>query len=438
MLPERFKEILTESLGEQTASELLPHLEASPSVSVRPNTAKISTEGLRGHFAELYDGPVDWSPESFYLSARPSFTLDPLFHTGAYYVQEAASMYVGHLLEGILAEGRPIRRLLDLCAAPGGKTTDILSRIPDDSLLVTNEVKRGRATILAENVAKWGRANVLVTNNDPADFKGLDSWFDFVLVDAPCSGEGMFRKDDEAVEDWSEDNVRLCAARQRRILSDIWPALREGGYMIYSTCTFNHFEDEDNAAWIASELGAEILQQRHFLPGRERGEGFYCALLRKSGESAVADGRASSRQRVRKPAPAPDCDYVREGYTLALKGDLLKAYPASLMEDMQAVEASLKVIHSGVAVATVKGRDLIPEADLALSCALREDAFPRVELSREDALRFLAKEPLAFPQEPRGYLMMTYCGLPLGFVKNLGNRSNNLHPMARRIRKSIN
>ena len=347
-------------------------------------------------------------------------------------------MYVGRLLQDLLDAGEPLNRLLDLCAAPGGKTTDLLSRIPADSLLVTNEVMRGRATILAENVAKWGRANVLVTNSDPADFKAFDSWFDLILVDAPCSGEGMFRKDDEAVEDWSEDNVRLCAARQRRILSDIWPALRDGGYMIYSTCTFNHFEDEDNAAWIASELGAEILQQRHFLPGRERGEGFYCALLRKSGVSAVSGGRASTRQRVRKPAFAPECNYVREGYSLALKGDLLKAYPAALMEDMQAVEASLKVIHSGVAVATVKGRDLIPEADLALSCALREDAFPHVELSREDALRFLAREPLVFPREPHGYLLMTHCGLPLGFVKNLGNRSNNLHPMARRIRKSIN
>ncbi len=436
MLPAHFTDLLAESIGAESASALVEHLDDAPSVSVRANPFKIGVDALRNHFGDNASDAVCWSPDSFYLNERPSFTLDPLFHSGAYYVQEASSMYVGAILRSLRADGGlESARILDLCAAPGGKTTDIISNMGGGSLLVSNEVIRNRATILAENVARWGCPNVLVTNNDPADFKAFDGWFDLVVVDAPCSGEGMFRKDDEAVAEWSIDNVKLCAARQRRILSDIWHSLAEGGYMIYSTCTFNHYEDEDNAEWIASELGAELLEQRHFLPGRDRGEGFYCALLRRNGSLSA---HRQTKVRARQPqASLPDCPYVREGFRLASKGTLLKAYPAELYADMQYVESALKVIHSGIAVAEVKGRDLIPEADLALSSVMSEGAFPKIELSTQDALRFLAKEPLMFDGSPMGYLLLTYKNLPLGFVKNLGNRSNNLHPMARRIRKDI-
>lgn len=437
MLPAHFTDLLAESIGAEAASALVEHLDDAPSVSVRANPFKIGVEALRGHFGGNASDAVAWSPDAFYLKERPSFTLDPLFHSGAYYVQEASSMYVGAMLRSLRADcGLQAARILDLCAAPGGKATDIISNMDGGSLLVSNEVMRNRATVLAENVARWGCPNVLVTNNDPADFKAFDGWFDLVVVDAPCSGEGMFRKDDEAVAEWSLDNVKLCAARQRRILSDIWHSLAEGGYMIYSTCTFNHYEDEDNAEWIASELGAELLEQRHFLPGRDRGEGFYCALLHKSGSSSERR-QTKVRTRQQRQAPVPDCPYVREGFRLAAKGTLLKAYPADLYDDMQYVESALKVIHSGIAVAEVKGRDLIPEADLALSSVMAEGAFPKVELGTQDALRFLAKEPLTFDGHPKGYLLLTYENLPLGFVKNLGNRSNNLHPVARRIRKDI-
>ena len=442
MLPAGFRELLTESFDAKTASELMAHLEEEPSVSVRTNTSKITVQSLRAAFGDLAGDAVAWCDNAFYLRERPSFTFDPLFHSGAYYVQEASSMYVGKLLRGIMPPGGDGLRVLDLCAAPGGKTTDILSLLGPGSLLVANEVMRARATVLAENVAKWGRVNTVVTNDDPDDFKPLEQWFDIIVVDAPCSGEGMFRKDEEAVAGWSEDNVKLCAARQRRILSDIWSSLADGGYMIYSTCTFNHYEDEDNAIWIADTLGAEVLEQRHFLPGRDRGEGFYCVLLRKSGTASPHPAGQHSRphqvSRGAKAVPAPACPYVREGYRLLMKNDVLKAYPAGLCDEMTALESVLRVIRSGVAVAAIKGHDMIPEADLALSEALSDTAFPKVELNREDALRFLAKEPLLFPESPKGFLLLMYSGLPLGFVKNLGNRSNNLHPVARRIRKSIN
>ena len=225
--------------------------------------------------------------------------------------------------------------------------------------------------------------------------------------------------------EWSPDAVRLCAARQRRILADFWPALAPGGFLIYSTCTFNRFEDEDNVSWICSELGGTLLSQRHFYPGEDRGEGFFAALIRKAGTYAA------------NPVAAAD------GLVCLEKGSLVKLFPAAFSRDLARLEKILRIIASGTAVATRKGRDLVPEADLALSCdSVREAvsarlpglAYTPVEVSREEALRFLSRDPVAFPAAPRGYLLLTHAGLGLGFVKNLGTRTNSLLPPARRIR----
>ena len=292
-------------------------------------------------------------------------------------------MYVGGLFDKAVCRlSDPM--VLDLCAAPGGKTTQILSRLGGRGHLVANEVIGSRVAILAENVAKWGCPNVTVTNSDASVLAGAyrgRRQFDVVVVDAPCSGEGMFRKGDEAVNNWSPDNVNLCARRQRRILSDIWPALRDGGFMIYSTCTFNRLEDEDNVDWIAQKLGAEVLEQRHFYPGIDKGEGFFAALLVKK---APVGGPAS-----RNPKKSVELRVFRSEF---------------------------------------------PQADEALSIGLDRSKYTVVELGREDALKFLAKEPLVFPDSPLGLILLTYKSLALGFVKNLGRRSNNLHPMPRRIR----
>lgn len=476
--PADFVQLLFDSLGAERGSELIKHLSDEVPVSVRCNPQKISLEGLRAHFGDSAGEAVEWCPEAFYLKERPSFTLDPLFHAGAYYVQEASSMYVGKLLERSMAGGLGgydasggagfSLRVLDLCAAPGGKTTHILSKLPSGSILVTNEVIRSRATVLAENVAKWGSAAVVVSNNDPADFGSFEDYFDLVVVDAPCSGEGMFRKDEKAREEWSLKNVSLCVARQKRIVSDIWPTLKPRGYMIYSTCTFNKHENSENVEWICSELGGEVVEQRQFLPGEVVGEGFFCALIRKTAEApserggakgllnATAVGIATTSGKVRRTAGAAKSSFdergsgniskqtlqecsniVSTGYLLQAKGDLVKAYPQALYKEMMFAGSVLRVIHSGVAVAVAKGRDLIPEADLALSTIIAPDAFASVELSREDALKFLAKEPLILADAPRGYILVKYRGFSLGFVKNLGNRTNNLHPMARRIRQAV-
>lgn len=440
MLPSEFERLLREAVGESDARTVIDHLDDEPMVSVRVNPSKMDVSALREHFGQLAGDAVEWEPDAFYLKERPSFTTDPLFQAGAYYVQEASSMYVGALARIVFAakgtsEGL---RVLDLCAAPGGKTTHLLSLLDGRSLLVTNEVIRQRATILAENVAKWGSAAVVVTSQDPSAFAALESEFDLIVIDAPCSGEGMFRKDEEALRQWSPDKVTLCTRRQRRILSDIWGSLRPGGFAIYSTCTFNRLENEDNARFAAESLGAELLEERRFLPGRDRGEGFYCALLRKNENDSARSQRAERGREKAVAAELPKSAsqigaLLRDGYSLSVRGDLVKAFPTELSAAIKRISSQAHVISSGVAVATIKGSAFIPEADLALSPALRPDAFPRCELTLEDALKYLRREPIILQDEPMGYILLTYKGMPLGFVKNLGRRTNSLLPLSRRI-----
>lgn len=400
-------------------------------VSIRINPLK---ESDLGHLP--LDGSVPWSPYGLYLKERPSFTLDPLFHAGAYYVQDASAMFTGWLFREIYRQHGGIR-VLDLCAAPGGKTTDIAASLReaagDGFFLVSNEVIRQRAGILADNVAIWGDPNVAVTSSDPSAFGKLRGFFDIIVADVPCSGEGMFRKSENAVKMWSEDNVALCAARQKRIVADVWDALAPGGILIYSTCTFNEDENDRNVEWIAEELGGEILEipmefegpqktAHGFLlhPDKVRGEGQYCAAIRKNGDNG-------------NPRQAPSSEGVR---FFDRNGEIY-ALPAIVASNMDIIGRQLNVLSAGVHAFTVKGKDRIPCADLALSALLDPDDFPAVELSREEALHFLHKDSLTLRDAPCGFVLVRYGGLPLGFVKNLGNRANNLHPASRRILMNI-
>lgn len=440
MLPLPFIDSLKLSMGEECAASIIAALDTQPPTSIRINPSKVTSP-----YDEL-DLPFDkesLSPLSrygYFLKERPSFTMDPMLHQGAYYVQEASSMSL-EVADTLLGSfGRPLK-VLDLCAAPGGKSTHLLSllRNTPNSFLVSNEVIRSRATVLAENIAKWGASNVVVTNNDPSDFSSLPSYFDVVAVDAPCSGEGMFRKDHNAREEWSEENVSLCAVRQRRILSDIWPSLKEGGLLLYSTCTFNKSENDENVEWMINEFHAEALVVQRFFPGNKGcGEGFFMAILRKgdAGQEEASGRGAGSSKNIRPMAQyKKPCPFVRDGFRLYLKGELLKAYPEKVCDEMLYAESKLKSIQSGVAVAALKGDTLVPEADLALSDAIAPEAFPIVEISKEEAVKFLSKEPLVFGADvPKGYILLKYRKLPLGFVKNIGNRSNNLWPVNWRIR----
>ena len=507
---EDFKRLFIESLGEEIAAKAFPALfgEENGITAVRFNSRKCAelqavlpggstgstdstgsagsagsaggtgSAGSSGStasdfaFSGLSLGErVPWTSGTYYLAERPNFAQQPLFNAGLYYVQDPSCTYlesVWRTLYGTSAANsspQAPKRVLDLCAAPGGKSTHLADLMNERGLLVSNEVISSRAATLAENMAKWGVANSVVTNSDPSAFSKLQNLFDLILVDAPCSGEGMFRKNPDAIGEWSLNNVKLCAQRQRRILNDIWPALRQGGYLIYSTCTFNHLENADNVQYIVEELGAEVIPLApqewellrscgveavgegkaaslgyQFLPGLARGEGQFFAILRKRAAEEAAAGRAAAGAF----APERELRWHKE-----IKGDLLKLLPEQLVPEIKLLSKHLKIVSSGRAVATMLaskrgGVALVPHADLALSLHigtildyLRENykfKVERVELPLEQIQAFLAKEPLLLPDAPTGYLLLTYKSAGIGFVKNLGNRCNSLLPNARRIK----
>ena len=403
---------------------------------------------------------VVWSETGYYLPERLSFTFDPLFHAGAYYVQEASSMFLEQAIRNHVTT--PVK-CLDLCAAPGGKSTHLLSLLPEGSLLVSNEVIRNRSHILAENIAKWGNPNSIVLNNDPEEIGQLTHLFDVIVTDVPCSGEGMFRKDTDSTGEWSIANVELCAARQRRIIHDIWNALKPGGLLIYSTCTYNTEENEENIHYIIEELGAEALpipvqeewqitgalKYAHpvyrFFPHKTKGEGFFLAVLRKAeGEIEEIRIKSKNKNKKEKGKSAPTIphiakEFVREAFVNGLysDGNFVTMQPETVREVFPLLQERFHILSAGINVGEIKGKDLIPAQELALSTAFNPEAFPFVELTWEEAIKFLKKEVLLLPEgTEKWYVVMRYNGFPLGFVKNLGNRANNLYPQEWRIRTS--
>lgn len=450
-----FVRLLEESMGVDRAAALVAALDQPPVVSLRLNPEKIkkydTTQPRETVSAALSwaqqnglpaDAPVAWCRDGVYLSDKPSFTTDPLFHAGAYYVQEASSMAIEKLLEYWQPAGQP--RLLDLCASPGGKSThgiSLMQRLEregkiTDFLWVANEVIASRATTLADNLVTWGDPRAVVACNDPADFKDLEDFFDVILVDAPCSGEGMFRKDHAAREEWTADSPAFCAARQRRILEDVWPSLRPGGLLVYSTCTFNALENEENVAFIASQLGANCLLSEHYYPGEQRGEGFFLAILCKDGGAATAPIRLRKSEK-RWPLVKEKLSYGWAAMPVVLrnKEGLVKAIPQAWDDAITYLEGRLRVLRSGTAMGRWKGKDWVPEHDYAQSLGFDPVSCPCIELSLEDALTYLRGGAPDLSAYPKGYAVLTYQGFPLGFAKNLGNRCNNLYPAHLRIRK---
>ena len=456
-IKETFRKYLEEAIGGEKALVAFSAFDEPAKVSVRLNPFK------KGH--DFEGSPVPWNEYGRLLPERPKFTLDPCLHGGTYYVQDSSSMFVGHVFRKVLQQeemtGRPVVRVLDLCAAPGGKTTDLAASLRqafgDGFILVSNEVMKQRAAVLAENVALWGDPNVVVTSDDPRAFAALPDFFDIVVTDVPCSGEGMFRKDEEAQIQWSEDNVALCQARQKRIVADMWPCLRKDGTLIYSTCTFNRYENDDNVSWIADELGAEVLspvedampgvirtaEGYSLVPGHVEGEGQYCAALRKTSEDH-AGGYLQARPKREKPGKKPAVSVPESlkslfsaDVSLRQKGDMVIAVPSALMTEVAVLESSLHVLSAGCAVGVMKGSTLVPDADMALSIIYDEGSYPVAEVDLQTALAFLHKDAILLPDSERGYVLIRYEGVSLGFVKNLGNRCNNLHPQGRRIRMDI-
>ena len=495
-LPKDFEEYTRSILGPSRYDHLVAALTTDPPVSLRLNTTK--QKDITG-----LNDRVPWCATGFYLASRPAFTFDPLLHAGVYYVQEASSMFVCEVLRQLVHE--PVA-MLDLCSAPGGKSTAAMSVLPEGSLVVSNEPIATRASILTENIQKWGSPNTMVTRNYPQDYAKSGLLFDVILTDVPCSGEGMFRKDPNAVKEWSAQHVKECTALQREIVEQAWKCLRPGGLLIYSTCTINLHEDEENVGWICKHLGAEpqpikipeewgiaegltrqlsttadipadtlattetsdedcplypvVPDGRYifrFIPGETRGEGLFMAILRKPGEQSnvlrqITAGlqKGDKKGRSQKHCKVPDNKAIKTNpdtlltklyncgtYAVRTDADVYRAIPSSWLPLYDIAANRLHILHAGVPLGMVKGRDILPSPALALSTALLPEAFPRVELDYQDALFYLRREAVRLPDTtPKGYVVVCYHGHPLGLEKNMGNRANNIYPMEWRIKST--
>lgn len=425
------------------------HTSGEQITSVRMNLAKPSE--ITNHKSQ-----IPWADTGYYLDSRPSFTFDPLFHAGCYYVQEASSMFLEQALKQTVNLSKPLK-VLDLCAAPGGKSTHIQSLISKDSLLVSNEVIRSRANVLKDNLIKWGCENVVVTNNDPRDFTKLADYFDVIVVDAPCSGSGLFRRDAAAINEWSENNVQLCSQRQQRILADIWPALKKNGILIYSTCSYSTEEDEEIMDWVMKELSADscsltvnsqwgivnVQSQSggngyRFWPDKVKGEGFFLACFQKK------DGEVDSSFRYKKKpeqASKKEMEFIEKW----VKNDSLffikyintvYAWPKQHVKDFSFLLEQLRVIYSGILAGELMRDKLVPDHALVMSHIVTE-TIPTFNLNYEQAIQYLQRKDLNAMMENKGWQMVTYEGHPLGWVNVLPNRINNYYPKELRILKDI-
>ena len=438
------------------SEELLRALEEHSTPTIRVNRNKWD-------LTPLNSSPVPWCRDGFFLDSRASYTMDPLFHAGCYYPQEASGMF----LEEIFRQLKPEQgntKILDLCGAPGGKSTHLSSLTGANGILVANEVIRTRAVILAENLTRWGAPNVIVTQSDPSSFGRLPGFFDLVIVDAPCSGEGMFR-DEVAVNEWSVENAAMCSDRQKRILIDVWPALKEDGILIYSTCTFNPEENEENIAWLTEKKRAEsirlnisefqgITEINHrgifgygFYPGRIRGEGFFISVVRKKEKPTEKElnikmeyNPGINREEIKVASDFFDTDADR----LIKYHDEIIAIPCNY-HDYRRISGVLKIVKAGTRLCKVKtnvrAQNIaplrVPLHDLALSVNCKKDIYPVVDLKTDQAQVYLSRGQFKPEKVQRGWNIVRYDGVNLGFINNIGNRINNYYPMEWRIRMDL-
>lgn len=427
-------------------------------ISIRLNTGK-SQWCPAEHRTSGWGAPVPWHPEGRYLRERPVFTLDPALHAGAYYVQEASSMFIYEAIRQTLGFERPLK-ILDLCAAPGGKST-LLASLPiplEGSLVVANEAIRSRLSPLRENMERWGSPHIAVTGGEADEWAALEGWFDLVVTDAPCSGEGLFRKDPEAAKEWSPQHVEFCAARQRRILAAAVRAVAPGGMLLYSTCTYNQSENDGNTSWLANTF--EEIEQvplaptlpgpsptpaggLQFFPHWTQGEGFYLAAFRKK------DGNVPKRHypivfKQLKPLPkvmVPQAvrwlkPSASARFFASSQGDVW-AFPDWMEPDLLMFDPLTNAKWFGTQIGEFKGKDFVPSHALALSQWVA-DSLPFVELPLDAARLFLKKEPFDLPPSTeKGWVLARHEGLNLGWLKILSNRANNYLPTERRIRMEI-
>jgi 16S rRNA C967 or C1407 C5-methylase (RsmB/RsmF family)/NOL1/NOP2/fmu family ribosome biogenesis protein len=453
-LPDAFLNSLEGVKGFEKESFIKVHDSGEQVTSIRINPLKISGNDFSFERAEK----IPWTKFGYYLNKRPSFTFDPLFHAGCYYVQEASSMFLEEALQQTVDLSQPIK-VLDTCASPGGKSTHIQSLISAESLLVSNEVIKPRAGVLKQNIIKWGSNNVIVTNNDPKHFQKLEGFFDVIVVDAPCSGSGLFRKDIDAISEWSLDNVQLCCGRQQRILADILPALKENGVLIYSTCSYSKEEDEDIMDWLGDEMQMENLPLRlaensgiiateskknkatgyRFYPDKIKGEGFFIACFKKK---QIANAK---RYKPGKPnlISAKEKEVINAWVDKADQLSFMRhenfvfAWPQFLLEDFILIQALLYIQYAGTNLGELIRDKLIPDHALAMSPLVSKN-INRTELDYETAIKYLQRGDLSVNTDMKGWGLVTFKNHPLGWVNALPNRINNYYPKEFRILKQYN
>jgi 16S rRNA C967 or C1407 C5-methylase (RsmB/RsmF family)/NOL1/NOP2/fmu family ribosome biogenesis protein len=388
---------------------------------------------------------VPWSQNSFYLNERPAFYLDPLFHAGCYYVQEAGSIFLEHALRSVLDLSKDICAL-DLCASPGGKSTLVNSLLTSNSVLLANETVKNRANTLVQNLSRWGCNNSFVSNSDPSVFSSLDEVFDLVIVDAPCSGSGLFRKQAEAVNEWSESNVEMCSARQKRIVADVLPALRSGGIIFYSTCSYSVSENEENVKWMMKEFDLEFVKVPvnsdwgiiesefgyRFYPNLTKAEGFFCAILRKKGNFFVKNLNKSRKKGQKNNILIQNRGFFSENSGKSIQiGQFEHFLSNGAFDFFQELGAKFYLLKAGITLGEQKGKDFVPDQQLAW--AHSSGKIGRFELDLENSLKFLRKQDLKLNSEQMGFSLLTYKDQGLGWVKFLGNRINNYLPAELRI-----
>ena len=449
-LPVAFTERMRKQLGAKEAESLFAALDGVSPVAVRLNPAKSGDEGVWSN-----GEAIAWSKNGRKLKERPSFTIDTAFHAGAYYVQEAASQFLDYVIAGEELHGK---RVLDMCSAPGGKTTIYSTAVGEDGLVLANEYVRSRANILADNVRKWGMGNVLVTNNAPEHIAQFEGWFDMVAVDAPCSGEGMFRKEEVAREDWSEEAVKMCAARQLSIVREAWQSLKEGGLFVYSTCTFNEDEDEgllrafieevgdvfepsqrveidENWGIVRGEVGA--FQTFRFFPHKTDSEGLFVAVARKAESTTQRTPKARKKvmQEVDKASRKELSRWLQQpdNHTFAMVADTVYAYRTEQFKAVQALSEGLTAIYSGVAMGQIFKGKLKPDWALSQYVGLERKAVAVEEVDEARALDYLRKKDIAVGDMVEGMNLLTHKGRALGFAKRVGARCNNLYPNSLKI-----
>ena len=424
MVPEEFLARMKNQLGEEYG-DFLKSLERPRAVALRFNPLK----GPRPQLP-FVGQPVPWEPEGFYYDPDSRPGLHVYHEAGVYYLQEASAMSAVALLQP-----QPGERICDLCAAPGGKTTQIAGRMLGEGFLLCNEIHPKRAKILSRNIERMGVANALVTNTTPADLaRRLPGFFDRVLVDAPCSGEGMFRKEEAAVADWSQEVVQMCARRQGEILDCAGELVRPGGRLVYSTCTFSPEENEEAIAAFLErhpEFTPEPVEAPWFVPGdngscrlwphKVLGEGHFGAVLRKTqGETGEIPGCKGEK------LPKTWADFAKglgirlpEGKALTF-GQTLYWVPEQTPD-----LAGLKVMRPGLELGTVKKDRFEPAHALALwlkDCTVQESYGPE---SREMAA-YLHGEVL--PSEKKGWCLVKAGDYSIGWGKGDGRQLKNHYP----------